>query len=59
MGFSIVIPFTASGERIFGFVAPSFAGIGTILLIMIMYIAATEAAKLAYLRFSKKVLSPR
>jgi len=56
MALSVVLPFTDLGVRVFSFVAPSAVGLATVIAIMFVYVAATEATKLAYLRFSKKVI---
>jgi len=59
MALSVVLPFTAFGARVFGFVTPSAIGLAAVIAIMFIYVAATEATKLAYLRFAKKVIIPR
>ena len=59
MALSVALPFTAFGARVFGFVTPSAIGLAAVIAIMFIYVAATEATKLAYLRFAKKVIVPR
>ena len=59
MAGSVILPFTSWGARVFSFVTPSAVGLATVIAIMFVYVAATEAAKLAYLRFSKKVIAAR
>jgi len=59
MGFSVVLPFTRFGARVFGLIVPSAVGLATVIAIMFVYVAATEATKLAYLRFANKVIIPR
>jgi P-type Mg2+ transporter len=56
---SIILPFTSLGEEVFKFVIPSGIGLAGIVVIMLVYVAATEAAKLAYLRFARKILPER
>ena len=59
MAISVVLPFTSFGARVFSFVTPGAVGLAMVIAIMFVYVAATEAVKLAYLRFSKKVIPVR
>jgi len=59
MAVSVILPFTAFGAHVFGFIVPSAVGLATVIAIMFVYVAATEATKLAYLRFANKVIIPR
>ena len=59
MAISVALPFTHWGDRVFSFVIPSAVGLATVIAIMFVYVAATEAAKLAYLRFAKKIIPAR
>ena len=59
MAVSVILPFTDFGSRVFGLIVPSAIGLATVIAIMFVYVAATEATKLAYLRFAKKVIIPK
>jgi len=59
MAVSVILPFTDFGSRVFGLIVPSAIGLATVIAIMFIYVAATEATKLAYLRFAKKVIATR
>ena len=56
---AVVVPFLSAAQGVFGFVTPELNGLAGVGILMVIYIAATEAAKLAYLRFSRKIITER
>ncbi|MEO8581369.1 MAG: cation-transporting P-type ATPase [Patescibacteria group bacterium] len=52
---SIVVPFTAFGQRVFEFIHPTAQSMGIVMFIVVLYFVVTEAAKLAYYSFAKKI----
>jgi len=59
IAFTIALPFTSLGADVFSLAVPPWTGLAAVIVLMLLYVAATEAAKLAYLRFASKIKPDR